>query len=358
MKKTNVNLKSTELFTVLEKEFTGKMNKARIRFIALFILALCKARSINLTLVADSFESSSKSESSYRRIQRFIADFSLSSTLIAKLIFNLLPNEKQLILTIDRTNWKFGDSNINILMLGIVYKGVAIPILFKMLDKRGNSKTSERIELIRKFTSLFGEECIDCLVADREFIGKDWIRFLNNQEIKYYIRIRNNFKVFIPHKNKEIKAFHLFNRFKVNEFEYYDKIVKVNNQLCYLSGMKLKNKEFLILISFNQPEKAKEKYKTRWQIEMTFRAMKTSGFNFEKTHVTELHKLEKLILLTMVAMIWCYKIGIFFEYQIKMKSHGRRQKTIFKHGLDILNRFLENPLFQIDVDLFSFLSCT
>ncbi|WP_265578869.1 hypothetical protein [Psychrobacter sanguinis] len=31
-------------------------------------------------------------------------------------------------LTIDRTNWKWGKSNLNIFMLGVVYKGIAIPL--------------------------------------------------------------------------------------------------------------------------------------------------------------------------------------------------------------------------------------
>jgi len=99
---------------------------------------------------------------------------------------------------------------------------------------------------------------------------------------------RNNFKVFIPHKNKEIKAFHLFNRFRTNEFVYYNKIVRVNGELCYLSGCKLNNKkgkqEFLIIVSFNKPEKAQQDYKQRWQIEMCFKAMKSSGFDIEKRH--------------------------------------------------------------------------
>lgn len=32
-----------------------------------------------------------------------------------------------------------------------------------------------------RFIRLFGYECIDSLVADREFIGKDLIEFLNKQ---------------------------------------------------------------------------------------------------------------------------------------------------------------------------------
>ena len=73
--------------------------------------------------------------------------------LVSKLIFNLLPKKENLTLIMDRTNWKFGEVNINILMIGISYKNVAIPLLFKMLDKRGNSHTEERIALIEKFIS-------------------------------------------------------------------------------------------------------------------------------------------------------------------------------------------------------------
>ncbi|GAQ13330.1 hypothetical protein MODO_0980 [Myroides odoratimimus] len=36
-------------------------------------------------------------------------------------------------------------------MLGISYKNMCFPILFKMLDKRGNSNTNERKELINTF---------------------------------------------------------------------------------------------------------------------------------------------------------------------------------------------------------------
>jgi hypothetical protein len=81
-------------------------------------------------------------------------------------------------------------------MLGIVYQGVAFPLLFTMLPKKGNSNSQERIELIDRFIGLFGHTCIESLVADREFVGREWIEYLNFNNIKYHIRIRNNFKVY------------------------------------------------------------------------------------------------------------------------------------------------------------------
>ncbi|GAA3563741.1 IS4 family transposase [Snuella lapsa] len=299
MKKTNAVTKNSELTLVLNSHFQGKLNLARVKLISHFIIALCKVQTVTFEKLANAFDARANPESSLRRIQRFIANYSLDSNLIARLVFNLLPKQDKLILSIDRTNWKFGQTNINIFMLAIVYKGVAFPLLFAMLDKRGNSNSKERIELVNRFICLFGKDVIDSVVADREFVGEQWLGFLNTNKIRYYIRIRNNFKVFLPHKNKTIKASHLFNRFKVNEFVHYNKIVRVNGALCYLSGCKLGNnsrkQDFLIIVSFNKPEKAQQDYKQRWQIEMCFKAMKSSGFDIEKTHLKDIDRIEKLI---------------------------------------------------------------
>lgn len=364
MKKTNASVKSTELISELIPHFQGKINMARIKLISHFIIALCKVQTVTFEKLANAFESSADSKSSLRRIQRFIADYTLDGNLIARLIFSLLPKKDKLILSIDRTNWKFGQTNINIFMLGVVYKGVAFPLLFTMLDKRGNSNSQERIDLVNRFINLFGKDVIQSIVADREFVGNKWLDFLNRNGIKYYIRIRNNFKVELPDKQKIIKVWHLFNAYKVNEFVYYPKIVRINGQLCYLSGCKLKNKDgkqdFLIIVSFNKPDKALKQYKQRWQIEMCFKAMKSSGFDIEKTHLQDIERIEKLVLLVMLAFVWCYKVGIYLHqiYPIKIKKHGRMAKSIFKYGLDYIASVLLNPVNQNNINLMQFLSCT
>ena len=361
MKNTNVSSKDSNLVPVLRGHFEGKLNLARIKFISLFVIALTKVRTVSFENLARAFDTQAEESSSLRRIQRFISSYSLDSDLIAKLIFSLLPNKEQLTLSIDRTNWKFGKTDINIFMLGIVYQGVAFPLMFSMLKKRGNSSSQERIELIERYIKLFGKDTIECIVADREFVGQKWLKYLNDNNLHYYIRIRNNFKVFIPKKNKTVKVFWLFNAFKINEFIYYPNIVKVNGQLCYLSGSKLHKGEYLILVSFTKPEKADYYYKQRWQIEMTFRAMKSSGFDIEKTHLSDTKRIEKLILLIMVAFVWAYKIGIHIHQNIKpvlVKKHGRKAKTIFKTGLDFITKCFLNSNYTPEFNIFEFLSCT
>jgi len=137
-----------------------------------------------------AFDNFASPESSMRRIQRFMAGFDFPMRLVSSFIFGLLPKKENLVLVMDRTNWKLGSKNISILMLGICCKKMAIPLIFKMLDKRGNSDTNERVDLVNKFIKLFGKDKIDRLLADREFIGHKWLGFLNDNQIKYYIKIR------------------------------------------------------------------------------------------------------------------------------------------------------------------------
>jgi hypothetical protein len=348
---SNHDCKSTTLARLLDESLLKsgkKINKARLQLISLVILALCKVQTVSFHKLANAFDSSSKAESALRRVQRFISSFELCSDLVAKVIFSLLPEKTNLTLVLDRTNWQFGKQDINVFMLGIAYRGVAFPILFSLLDKKGNSNCAERISLIGRFIGLFGKECIDSLVADREFVGEHWIKFLNDSQLRYYIRIRNNFKVFLPRKNEEIPVSWLFQGLKVGDIRHYRPIVKIKGQYCYVSATVEKKDgvpQLVIIISYNENEQSFLQYKERWQIECCFKAMKSSGFDIENTHLQDLQRIEKLLCLVMIAFIWCYKVGDYYDKKVKqinIKKHGHRAKSVFKYGLEQISNALLN----------------
>jgi hypothetical protein len=364
-KAIKVEYKSTKLISILSQTLAGKMNLARIKFFGLFICALCKVQTVCFAKLATAFESGTQSVSSLRRIQRFMAQYMLDTDIIARLIFNMLPHKPPYKLIIDRTNWKFGQTNINVLTLAIAYQGVAFPILISMLDKRGNSHTQERIAIIERYILLFGRQTIDCLLADREFVGEHWINYLNNNRIQYHIRIRENFYVNNPRTGKRFKAFWAFNHLKCGESTHLNRIYSINGQLCYISASKLKNKykipELQLIISFNKPENAQQVYKERWQIETTFKALKSSGFNIEDTHLSDLKRIEKLFCIVMIAFAWAYVVGIFADENIKpirILKHGNRAKSLMKYGLEIIATILLNPMAKVNWNIFKFLSCT
>ncbi len=95
----------------------------------------------------------------------------------------------------DRTNWKYGRRHINFLVLSLYVNGVGYPIVWRLLPKRtkrGNSDTSHRIALMRKALKLIKPAQIKCLLMDKEFIGKEWLEWLNEQQIPYIARIKEN----------------------------------------------------------------------------------------------------------------------------------------------------------------------
>ena len=104
MKNTNVSSKDSDLISSIETHFQGKINLARVKFISFFIIALTKVRTVNFESLARAFDTDTEVSSNLRRIQRFMSGYSLDSSIIARLIFALLPDKTDLILSIDRTN--------------------------------------------------------------------------------------------------------------------------------------------------------------------------------------------------------------------------------------------------------------
>ena len=86
-----------------------------------------------------------------RHIQRFMNGYAFDLGSFGRFLLQLVPRREDFIVSMDRTNWKFGRTNINVLMIAICYKGIAYPILWQLLLKAGNSNTAERKVLVGHF---------------------------------------------------------------------------------------------------------------------------------------------------------------------------------------------------------------
>jgi hypothetical protein len=166
---------------------------ARLSFVAAFLIALLRVKSVNFRELATAFSGKAQTDSHYKRLQRFFRDYEMDYAEITEAIVALMGIPEPWVLSIDRTDWQFGDCVFNILMLGVVHEGVAFPLVWCLLDKRGNSNSPERIKLFNQFLKRFGDREIACLTADREFVGKAWFGYLLQDPLTpFRIRIREN----------------------------------------------------------------------------------------------------------------------------------------------------------------------
>lgn len=330
------------------------------------VTSLLKVRSVNFNHLATGYHNGAQLSSKLRRIQRFFREFTFQESVYCQLLMQMLPISGPYRLSLDRTNWQLGKRNINILFLSVLYKGVGLPIFWRVLgDKRGNSCQEERKALLRRFMDHFGKNSIEYLTADREFIGQEWLTFLATHQIHFFIRVRSNLR-FTLCNGQKVKAHWLLMAQPLNQVYFHPKIVYLQNTLLYYSGLKYVNQqqqiEYLILVSYQPTALSLEIYKNRWQIETMFRAFKSAGFHLENTHIHDYRRLDTLIKVVAIAFIWSYNLGIDLNNkhkQIPVKKHGRRAVSFFTYGLDFLSQaFINNIKQAIRKALKLFLSCT
>ena len=150
------------------------LHGARLDFIVRSVMALVVVRGVTLGTVASALNPRVLPESSEKRINRFFRAELVEAQAWTKLLLALLPVKDKLVLTLDRTTWALGSRCINLLVLGVAHQGVAFPLMWTQLDKKGNSDTTERLAFVDRCLQLVSAAQIEVIVADREFIGQAW----------------------------------------------------------------------------------------------------------------------------------------------------------------------------------------
>ena len=221
-----------------------------------------------------------------------------------------------MLLVLNRTHWQLGQTDLNLLCLGLVFQGVSIPWVSRSLRRPGNSHTRERKQVMRQaLPYLKGSTC--CLLADREFTGKDGFRFLLGQrELTFVIRISCTGCVTLD-----------------------------DGQLCDLAMMMRYGRRGTTCTFYNDLHQVIIAYGHRWSIETAFGLLTSKGFHLEQTRLTQPDRWVLLIGVLALALLWCLLIGLQQHRQksIPIKKHGRRAVSLFRLGLDRLQQLMCNP---------------
>ncbi len=269
---------------------------------------------------------------------RFFTDFSIDLSSIVILVLKLFPLNDKCVLILDRTNWKWGKTPINILMLSIAYRGIGIPLFWAVLDLEGNTCTEDRTRLLRRVIERLGVDKVDVLLGDREFVGAECFNFLIEQDIPFAIRAKQNFVAEVD-GGARLPLGHL--RKKLGQKRVYNYPVKLWGFNLYVSVDRKKGaKEQLILVSNIRLSDPFRLYKRRWEIETLFGCLKTRGFCLEDTHITDPDKIERVLFVLTIALCWAYRVGDLKDKSkpIEIKAHGRRARSLFREGLNLIRK--------------------
>lgn len=164
------------------------------------------------------------------------------------------------------------------------------------------------------------------MLGDREFIGKTWVEWLEDQQIPYTLRIKEESQYIAKRNGKIIKVACLFKKLQPGRTQYLGKrkIGKTDPYMGHITGLKTTNNQIVVLAHSAKIEQPFEAYRKRWEIELLFKVMKSSGFDLEATHITQFDRLETLLGIVAISCCFAYRVGIYYSkaHPPKLKKHG------------------------------------
>ena len=323
------------------------LSKTRLDTLVVLIVGLVNTRTVNLSHLASQFLGDALQASNYRRLQRFFQYVRLDGDLLARLMVRMLNLERPKMLALDRTNWKLGNRDINILGLAIVTRRFRVPLLWTLLDHQGNSDTAQRVALTRRYLALYDASSIKLLLADREFIGTQWMEFLCNNNIPFAIHLREGLQLRLD--DGRLLSFRTLMRRQhssrtVSQCSgWLNGMAQAPRNRLSVAMRRIRGGEALIVVTnTDTPARALNAYRRQWSIECLFADAKTREFNIEDTHIVDTAKISTLLGIVALAITRAYRcatnsLGL---KAIRRKAHGRREKSWFRTGLDTLRNWI------------------
>jgi Transposase DDE domain len=312
------------------------LGKSRLETLCMLVVGMVGARTVNLGHVATEAGRSVQIASTYRRLQRFFQHVDLGADWAVPLIAQLVGAAGTWTLVLDRTNWKIGTRDVNYLVLAVVTRRFRVPLIWTLLDGPGSSGTAARIALMRRYLAHFPASTVRLLLGDREFIGAEWLGFLNDNNIAFAIRLREDLRV-VTEDGVELTLFaRLRHRRRTRIFRarlWADGAA--DGPLLDFAARRLAT-EWLIVVSNIPARRALAAYRKRWAIECMFGDAKTRGLNLEDTRLTDPRKLALLMALVALAIAWAGRAAadLIGPGSPGRKSHGHFAQSWFRVGFD------------------------
>jgi len=126
------------------------LGKSRMETLCLLVFGMISARTVNLTHIAAERPARAKVASTYRRLQRYFQQVILPNDWCVGIVMALIGNPARWHLCLDRTNWKIGKPDVNVLVLAVVTERYRVPLMWTFLNHSGNSTKQQRIALMQR----------------------------------------------------------------------------------------------------------------------------------------------------------------------------------------------------------------
>jgi hypothetical protein len=276
----------------------------------MLIAGIIGSQKCHLPAVAKKVPIGAKPQSRVRRMERFLANDAIDTTLYylpyVQALLASLP-AGPLVLVIDGSE---AGRDCVLLSINVVYKKRALPLCWVVVKgKKGHLSEATHIQLVQKVAPLLPAERAVVFLGDGEFDGVELLTTLHNLGWNYVCRTAKN--VLLSEMGARFQPTDLLlqpgDRIELPEVgftadEYGPVLVCIVWETAW--------KEPLILVSnLDFLEEAYGWYKRRFRMETFFSDQKSRGFYLGHSHISDVEHLERLLIATCLAYLWIVSLG-------------------------------------------------
>lgn len=297
-------LSHLDTFTLSLKERLPHRRRDSLRCVAEVLFGIIQSEStLHRKIAHEIHRPQATTASTIRMVARVFHDAGLSQQDVLDVLLPLLPPGK-LTFVLDRTCWKSGQTDLNLLVLAVVVADVALPLAWTVLGHGGSSDSRTRMFLVGTLLRRIPAPRWAVLIADREFVGQEWFTFLRQRGIKRCIRIRENILV------DQEPARKVFQDIQPGQIRGLFERAWVSGSWMQVVATRSPAGERVLIASDLPIWHTLSVYRLRWTIECTFSALKTRGLNLEQTRMTAPERLSRLFGLLCIALGWMTRVGV------------------------------------------------
>jgi len=333
---------------------------AHILTMAMMITGIIRSRQVQLRKIAEKVSYGQKQTSLIDRFRRFVNNRHIESQVqynpfVIRILQGL--SQRELYLLIDSS--KIGSGNLT-LMVSVYYQHRALPLAWVTYKgRKGHSSQAVQLELLRTVQSSLATGCQVTLLGDGEFDGSEVIDFLQKEaKWDFTCRCDESTLVFFQGKWSPLTQLPVENG---KDGFFPNLLFTQSRQVGPLHILAVwihsEQRHWFFVTSAPDLNTAKRWYKKRFTTETLFSDVKKRGFHLADTRLKKTERVDRLLLVTVIAYIFTIWFGID---SLQTKTYLQLVRTddlylsLFQLGLIYLDYLLNHAKELTSLATFSF----
>lgn len=348
---------SQELYNQLSeklRELVSVKNSKQVINWIWIVVGILQSESCHLSQIANYLPMKSRAESRVTLLRRWLMNSHVNVwSFYKKVLEHVFAGWSNVsaIIILDGV-MLFGD-RWQVFRVSLLHGSRAVPLAWTVVEGKGLVKVTKlksMLEKVQRFLKRHVKEVL--FLADAGFRDWDWAELCTELGWDYGIRIACNTYLTLPNGSVD-RLDRLVpenqNRYFQNAWLTREAKWQANVSVTWTTDKDGKPEMIAVMTNQIACRARLREYAKRMSIEQSFRDDKSGGFDLEHTRLQHAERLNRLLLATAIATLWCHELGEFVlkqgdDFRRQVDPSFQRTLSLFQLGLRWLKRSLATAI--------------